>query len=229
MTTELKVEEMRFVLYKYCLSLTRSSWDADDLVQETCLRALPVMNGTLEHPNPTAYLLRIAKNIAVDQARRKQRAGQALQRMEAVLNQLYGDSHEMEYALKLLIQHLSPLQQTVFLLKELFGFKSAEIAAKLTTSEGAVKAALHRAKSAIAKLKQQHGFLLEEASLVEPQVDHGLLFAYANAIRQGDAQALVVLANVQDRIMDPVQAVGQLHQLQASQGIGSSVSMLYAA
>ncbi|SFS82886.1 RNA polymerase sigma factor [Paenibacillus sp. BC26] len=225
MTIQPTVDEMRITLYRYCLSLTRSTWDAEDLVQETCLRALPVMNGALVHPNPTAYLLRIAKNISVDQARRMKRARRVLEQQEAVLDRLFGESHELEYALRLLIYHLSPLQRTVFLLKEVFGYKGHDVAAKLTMSEGAVKAALHRARAAIAKLKQQSD-LAQISKLAERKVKDSQLYAYVHAVRAGDAQALVVLANVEEQLMDPVQAIGQLH---ASQGNRSSVSMMYAA
>ncbi|RAP76468.1 RNA polymerase sigma factor [Paenibacillus montanisoli] len=228
MTTKPDVEEMRFVLYRYCLSLTRSTWDAEDLAQETCLKALPVMNGAITHPNPTAYVLRIAKNIAVDQLRRKRLASQTLKLQEAALGRLFSDSHEqheLEYALRLLLHHLSPLQRTVYLLRELFGYKGQDVAAKLSMSEGAVKAALHRARAAIAKLKQQS----ERAQLsreAEKPVDESLLYAYVNAVRDGDSQALIVLANAEEQLMDSVQAIGQLHK---SQGNRSTVSMLYAA
>ncbi|NBD22669.1 RNA polymerase sigma factor [Paenibacillus glycinis] len=228
------VEEMRFVLYRYCCSLTRSVWDAEDLVQETCLRALPVMNGALEHPNPTAYLLRTAKNIAVDQARRQKRAARMLLLMEqneAVLNRLYEDSPEMESMLQLLIRHLSPIQRTVFLLKELFGYKNAELAAKLTTTEGAVKAALHRARAAIDKLKLGNRYRNPESQAGgTSEASESLLHAYVNAVRHNDPQALVVLANAEAQIVDAVQAVGQLGQRHAATGAGSSsISMLFAA
>ncbi|SEN21509.1 RNA polymerase sigma factor [Paenibacillus sp. OV219] len=225
MTIKPTVDEMRFVLYRYCLSLTHSTWDAEDIVQETCLRALPVMNGKVEHPNPTAYLLRTAKNISVDLMRRKQLARRALERNEAVLTRLYGDSHEMEYAVRLLLSHLSPLQRTVFLLKELFGYKAGEVATKLSTSEGAVKAALHRARSALARLKQREQGGATHIGAENP-VSDSMLYAYVNAIRSADPQALIVLANAEEQLIDPVQAVGQLR---VSSGIGSSVSMMMAS
>ncbi|REE70613.1 RNA polymerase sigma-70 factor (ECF subfamily) [Paenibacillus taihuensis] len=227
MTTKPTVDELRFVLYRYCLTLTQSTWDAEDLVQETCLRALPVMNGNVEHPNPTAYLLRVAKNISIDHLRRQQLARRTLERNEAVLTQLYGDSHEMEYAVRLLLAHLSPLQRTVFLLKELFGYKGTEVAAKLSTSEGAVKAALHRARSALARLKQREQSAAAcPSTVLENQVSDSMLYAYVNVIRSADPNALIVLANAEEQLIDPVQAIGQLH---VSSGIGSSVSMMMAA
>ncbi|MBO7744007.1 RNA polymerase sigma factor [Paenibacillus sp. MWE-103] len=229
------VEELRFTLYRYCLSLTRSAWDAEDLVQETCLRALQVMNGSVAHPNPTAYLLRTAKNIAVDQSRRKKRgelALAAMQRSEAALSRFYSDSAELTDMLGMLIGHLSPLQRTVFLLKELFGFKNGELAAKLSTSEGAVKAALHRARSAVEKLKLGARFRDPDRSgAPDAAVDEGLLQAYVNAVRHGDPQALVVLANAEAHLIDPVEAVSRLGQRFASSDAGSSssVTMRFAA
>ncbi|QHT60458.1 RNA polymerase sigma factor [Paenibacillus lycopersici] len=245
MTNEpIAVEEMRFTLYRYCLSLTRSEWDAEDLVQETCLRALPVMNGARTHPNPTAYLLRTARNIAVDQSRRKKRAErvmEAMKRDEAVQSD-FDSAIAIEDMLGLLIRHLSPLQRTVFLLKELFGYKNAETAAKLQRSEGAVKAALHRARAAVERLTETEADGIRENAaagkdsdvLLRQEAD--LLRAYAGAIRSGDPQALVVLANAENGMIDTVQAIGHLHRIgqrhttYAVDGNGSSsVSMRFAA
>lgn len=229
-TKSVAMEEMRCALYRYCLSLTSSTWDAEDLVQETCLRALPVINGTLQHPNPTAYLLRTAKNIAIDQARRKNAADRMLEvmkRNEAVLSRLYEEAPELDNVLRLLIRHLSPLQRTVFLLKELFGYKNAEVAGKLATSEGAVKAALHRARTTIDKWRNRELASIrfggsrfdrrdqtrtgEKGKTGFSSDETALLGAYVNAIRQENPQALITLANAEAGIVDVVQAVGQFH------------------
>lgn len=45
----LDLQQVRTALLKYYFSLTGSLWDAEDLAQETCLKAMPVIKGTLEH------------------------------------------------------------------------------------------------------------------------------------------------------------------------------------
>lgn len=197
-------------LNRYCLAITSSKWDAEDLVQETCLRALPVLTGLQGHANPTAFLLRTAKNLSIDLSRRKKLAGGVLDRGE--LSHQLDDSSGIEYVMNLLVQHLSPLQCSVFLLRELFGFKGSEIAAALKTSQGAVKAALFRARTAIGQLKSA---MLEEDRMdqVASDVQESLLLAYITAIRQSNPHALVLLALTQSELIDSVQAIGSVIQI----------------
>src|SRR5262249_51791444 len=65
-------EPLRPELYRYCRHLTRSPWDADDLVQDVLSRAFVTL-GTLEEapPNPRAWLFRVASNLWIDRVRRQ--------------------------------------------------------------------------------------------------------------------------------------------------------------
>ncbi|WP_246627856.1 RNA polymerase sigma factor [Paenibacillus oenotherae] len=210
--------EIRAVLYRYCLKLTGSVWDAEDLVQETCLRALSVIVGAHPHSNPTAYVLRIAKNLWVDIVRRRRAAEKMIGQSaaDAAWDELH-DHLEVEEALRLVVKHLSPLQRAVFLLREVCGYKSAEAAGWLQTTEGAVKAALHRARNVLEKVKQKHesSRAQDNSGGGEEQegLDPGLLHAYLTAIRRSDPQALVYLALAQN---DPVQALGGMIAVQQS-------------
>ena len=52
-------EPLRPELYRYCRYLTRSPWDAEDLVQDTFARAFVTLGClSCEVPNPKAWLLR---------------------------------------------------------------------------------------------------------------------------------------------------------------------------
>src|ERR1700745_836550 len=56
-------EPLRPELYRYCRHLTRSPWDAEDLVQDTLARAFVTLALTDEPPpNPRAWLFRVASN-----------------------------------------------------------------------------------------------------------------------------------------------------------------------
>ncbi|WP_231638639.1 RNA polymerase sigma factor [Paenibacillus sp. JCM 10914] len=68
---QLGLEELNALLHRYCLSLTSSEWDSEDLVQDTWLKALEYTQDR-SHPNPEALLLRVAKNTWIDRARREQ-------------------------------------------------------------------------------------------------------------------------------------------------------------
>src|SRR5882672_6580891 len=64
-------EPIRPELYRYCRSLTRNAWDAEDLVQDTLARALVTL-GSLFQPieHPRAWLFRVASNLWIDRVRR---------------------------------------------------------------------------------------------------------------------------------------------------------------
>lgn len=55
-------------IYLYLFSLCRSKADADDLTQETFMKALLSLNE--EHPNIRAWLYTVARNLFLDRARR---------------------------------------------------------------------------------------------------------------------------------------------------------------
>ena len=66
-----QLQPLRPQLHAYCRRLTRDLWDAEDLVQESLLKAFGML-GRVESPirNPRAYLLRIATNLWIDTLRR---------------------------------------------------------------------------------------------------------------------------------------------------------------
>src|SRR3954470_11042256 len=65
-------EPLRPVLYRFCRHLSRSPWDAEDLVQDTLARGFVTL-GTLFRtvPNPRAWLFRVASNLWIDRMRRE--------------------------------------------------------------------------------------------------------------------------------------------------------------
>ncbi len=56
-------EPLRPELYRYCRYLTQAPWDAEDLVQDTLVRAFMIL-ATLHTPpvHPKAWLFRVASN-----------------------------------------------------------------------------------------------------------------------------------------------------------------------
>src|SRR5205814_6073226 len=64
-------EPLRPSLYRFCRYLSRSPWDAEDLVQDTLARAFATLGGLTEPPrDPRAWLFRVASNLWLDQVRR---------------------------------------------------------------------------------------------------------------------------------------------------------------
>jgi len=226
-------ERLQAALRKYCLSLAESAWDADDLVQDAWLKALC---GTrfAQHPNPEAYLLRIAKNAWIDRRRRSVK-------LSRIINDTKPEADKPDYGLlgieaafRALAKHLPPLQRAVFLLREVLGYSSAEAAAMLGTTDGAVKAALHRARRSLPHVKEEME-TGDSLAADEPGLK-AYLRTIATAYQAGDIAAMLELAQ---RIeFAPASAIGILHsrRLQAAsaqrrQGTlhSSSPSMYLAA
>jgi RNA polymerase sigma-70 factor (ECF subfamily) len=65
-------EPLRPALYRFCRYLSRSPWDAKDLVQDTLARAFATLGGLREPPRDRrAWLFRVASNLWIDQSRRR--------------------------------------------------------------------------------------------------------------------------------------------------------------
>jgi RNA polymerase sigma-70 factor, ECF subfamily len=141
---------LRPALYSYCRHLTGSIWDAEDLVQDTLLRAFGQWGVTSpEIRDPRAYLLRTATNVWIDRLRRRETEARAtsLNPDEIPARGTNPDTvRELRDAGSRLLGRLSPQERAALVLKEVFEMTLGEIAALLATTEGAVKAALHRGR-----------------------------------------------------------------------------------
>ncbi|HEX8892017.1 MAG TPA: sigma-70 family RNA polymerase sigma factor, partial [Terriglobales bacterium] len=61
-------------LYGYAMVLSRNSTDAEDLVQETCLRALRAIDGLRAEGSVKSWLFTILRNIWLNQLRGRRTA-----------------------------------------------------------------------------------------------------------------------------------------------------------
>ncbi|MEY9093566.1 RNA polymerase sigma factor [Paenibacillus sp. RC84] len=198
-----RINQFQQTLKRYCLSMTKSSWDAEDLAQETWLRAMSSQGK--RHANVEAMLLRIAKNTWIDQSRRKQVLARIMksEQTQAVTRRDEG-LLVIEEAFRALFKHLPPLQRTVFLLRDVLGFSSLETAVRLGTTEGAVKAALYRARHSLEDVRRD----METGTQVEP-AENGMkayLRMMAAAYEMGDIALLVELAQRDE--VEPAVALG---------------------
>lgn len=143
------IEPIREGLHAYCLSLTGSVWDAEDLVQDTLLRGFGMMaRGDLHGDNSRvrdarAYLFRTAINAWLDVQRR--RRGEAT---GSVIKPAFEDPDPTvpADAVAKLISRSSPQEFAAIILKELYDFSLDEIADFVGTTTGTVKSALYRAR-----------------------------------------------------------------------------------
>jgi RNA polymerase sigma-70 factor (ECF subfamily) len=138
---------LRGDLHRYCRRLTGNLWDAEDLVQETLLRAFSRL-GQVHHEvrNPRAYLLRTATHSWIDSLRRRASESEAQAALPAPAPQGGVGPGLLRDAGSALLGRLAPQERAAVLLKDLFDFRLEEIAELLGTTAGAVKSALHRGR-----------------------------------------------------------------------------------
>jgi RNA polymerase sigma-70 factor (ECF subfamily) len=156
-------------LYRTALRLTRQAEDAEDLVQETYLRALRALHQYQDGTNLRAWLFRILTNTFINQYRRRVRAprSQSIDEVEGFY--LYHhlidsglqpatSEPEREVLERLadddIIQALEDLPlpfRQVVLLADVEGFSYKEIAAILNLKIGTVMSRLHRGRRRLQK------------------------------------------------------------------------------
>ena len=150
------VEPLRGDLHRYCRRLADSIWDAEDLVQDTLLRAFGAIARRDDQrdycaepgdvSNARAYLFRIASNLWIDRVRRARREA-PLPETSATTERAPDGRLRTGDAVSRLVASTSPQERAALVLKEVFDFRLEEIAEMLTTTPGAVKSALHRARA----------------------------------------------------------------------------------
>ncbi|NUP13863.1 MAG: RNA polymerase sigma factor [Polyangiaceae bacterium] len=178
-----EVEPLRPELYRYCRHLTRSPWDAEDLVQDTLARAF-VMLGCVagDIANPRAWMFRVASNLWLNQVRRaRELATDDLRAREAP--EATVDPRTTREAAGTLVSLLSPQERAAVVLKDVFAFSLEEVAETLSTSVGAIKAALHRGRGKLSEPSE------ETSAIVKPAV----LDAFTDAFNARDLDRLTAL------------------------------------
>ena len=175
-------EPLRPELYRYCRYLTRNAWDAEDLVQDALARGLVTLGCLFQEvENPRAWLFRVASNLWIDRQRKIREALTGEVAAAAVQSERL--SLEGREAGATLVGRLSPQERAAFLLKDVFDFTIEETAAILTTTPGAIKAALHRGR----------GKLADAETAPPPSVPAAVVDAFCDAFNARDLDRLVAL------------------------------------
>jgi RNA polymerase sigma-70 factor (ECF subfamily) len=128
--------------------------DAEDAVQDAWLRwsAAPRDDVT----EPRAYLARTVTNLALNRLRAAQARREAyvgpwlpeplLTRTDTDITERAEVAESVSVAVMVVLESLTPEERAVFVLREVFGFGHAEIAAALGRSDAAVRQLAHRAR-----------------------------------------------------------------------------------
>jgi RNA polymerase sigma-70 factor, ECF subfamily len=212
-------ERYRRELQVHCYRMLGSFAEAEDLVQETFVRAWRGIDRFEANSSVRAWLYRIATNACLDTLRRGGRrrvlpfdvmdpvrrdrplpeAGEELW-LEPfpgrLLSDLVGDPGEtvvhretIELVFLAAIQHLPPRQRAVFLARDVLGWSAKATATLLGTSEASVKSALQRARATIKEHLPQRRD--DWGSVAEVSAgEREVLQRYIDAHQQDDIEAL---------------------------------------
>ncbi|WP_084959406.1 sigma-70 family RNA polymerase sigma factor [Thermoactinospora rubra] len=208
-------DPMRRELLAHCYRMTGSVHDAEDLVQETYLRAWNAYDKFDGRASLRTWLYKIATNTcltALDSRKRRPmptglgapsadpsaelESSKEVPWLEPIPDSMVDDPasvvagrSSLRLALMAALQHLPPRQRAVLVLREVLQWKAAEVAEVLGTTTTAVNSMLQRAKAQL----EQVG--LKEEDLAEPtaQERKELLDRYVAAFEDYDIAAIVEL------------------------------------
>jgi RNA polymerase sigma-70 factor (ECF subfamily) len=191
-------QELRPLLFSLSYRLLGSVAEAEDAVQEAWLR----YEATPTRPrSPKAFLSAVVTRISIDvlrsaRVRREEYVGEWLP--EPLLTDPYEDparsaelADSVSMAALLLLERLSPLERAVFVLREVFAYDFADVAAAVGRSEAACRQLLVRARSHIDSGRPRFE--------VDRRARDVLAARFFDAFRDGDVEELreVLAADVQ--------------------------------
>jgi RNA polymerase sigma-70 factor (ECF subfamily) len=213
------VERYRRELRVHCYRMLGSFEEAEDMVQETFLRAWRKRASYAGRSTFRAWLYRIATNACLDflarhprrpRGRQDPSADPATTPAEIPWLQPYPDQllepaapedtepdavvvakETIELAFLVAIQHLPPRQRAVLIMRDVLGWPASETAALLDMSVAAVKSALQRARPAV----KEHlpGHRTQWASSAPTDDERALVQRFVDATERADMTALATM------------------------------------
>jgi RNA polymerase sigma-70 factor (ECF subfamily) len=216
---DLEMERHRQVLTGYCYRMLGSSFEAEDAVQETLVRAWRSVDRFEGRSSLRTWLYRIATNVCLDLLGSRQRRarpmdlgpasvqpsspGETLPEVtwiqpipdnRAVLDD--GDPADVAVARESIrlafvaaLQHLPPRQRVVLILREVLHWKAEEVAQLLDTTVASVNSALQRARATLAASDLRS----TDAATPRDDTEQALLDRYVEAFERYDMESLVAL------------------------------------
>jgi RNA polymerase sigma-70 factor (ECF subfamily) len=153
------LERHRAAIFARVRGWTVNDAEAEDLTQETLLRAHRGRHTLEDRQAALAWVLRIADRVRIDRFRRRDPLNKATLELEGI--GLRDDAptgfqmaaqNEMSACTRNYVEMLKPSQRRVLHLHDVEGRDLVEIAAALGVSEGAAKIRLHRARKKLKTL-----------------------------------------------------------------------------
>jgi RNA polymerase sigma-70 factor (ECF subfamily) len=211
------VEPLRGELTAHCYRMMGSVHDAEDLVQETYLRAWRAFHGFEQRSSLRTWMYRIATNACLTALEGKSRrpmptglgqpasdpGGTLDHRPEVSWLEPLPDAvvwgkptddpaeevvsrESVRLAFVAALQHLTPLQRAVLILRDVLAWQASEVAEALNVSVAAANSALQRARAHVDTM------VPEEDALVDDRARE-LLDGYVEAFERYDVDQIVEL------------------------------------
>lgn len=218
----LQAESYRRELLIHCYRMVGSLEDAEDLVQETMTRAWQAQHTFEGRGSLRAWLYRIATNLCLNTLKQRARRTLPIARQAATtldepipadLNEPiwlepfpdsllatqssdpaahYALREQISLAFLILLHQLPPRQRAVLILRDVLGWSAQEVADLLELTVAAVKSALFRARTTLAKLQMTAAYQDRPLDLADGQLATRLA-QYVQAWETANIDALVQL------------------------------------
>ena len=138
----------------YVRSIVQDSYDAEDITQNVFVKLPTAIQKYEPRDVPfTAWILRVARNAALDHLRARRQIPFEEVRTDDAGNEELG--LERAQCLRAALMHLSPEQREVLVLRHLVGLSPGEIAKRLGKTEGSIHGLHHRGRAALQNLLRE--------------------------------------------------------------------------
>lgn len=162
-------------LWGLCYRMTGNAADADEIVQETFVKALENPPPRLDEPL-RPWLVRVALNLSRDLLRMRKRRGYVGEWLPAPVptenfedppsydppasiddspSARYEMLESISFAFLLALEALTPTARAVLLLRDVFDYSTNETAEALGITESSAKVSLHRARKVMSEYEQK--------------------------------------------------------------------------
>jgi RNA polymerase sigma-70 factor, ECF subfamily len=204
------VEPYRHALEVHCYRMLGSAQDAEDVAQETLLRAWRALERYEPKAQFQTWLYRIATNACLDELERRPRRPAPVDPFpdrpsDEAASQTYDPAARyairegMELALLRAIQELPGRQRAVLIFRDVLGWTAPEVAEVLGSSVASMNSALQRARGTIDQR-------LPEATQTEAEpTERELLNRYVAVFEHADMDGLVALLSEDATLRMPPQ------------------------
>ena len=155
------VIEMRPKLLIISKKITRNMEDAEDVVQEVCLRLWHMRNDVGQYKSIGSLCVTMTKNLSIDKIR-----SQKKEWGDSELVDIANDDDEMpdrmlegkdiKSIIRVVINKLPPLQRQVLLLKDIEGYETDEVVEIVGISSESVRNNLSRARKRLRELVEMY-------------------------------------------------------------------------